>query len=420
MIGIIAKALPVFASSKGGFVLWQPENWYASPELPVKLPDYAVPPSIPPSLSKEHVLKALADLDAGIAHPFGAPTGYELVHDDKHYPPKAVVGLATRYLIGRILQPEEFSSGIGPGQAVYVLRNLGFNVVEIAGADESLKGTPWSRSEVDLIVEDYFDMLRTELLGESFSKKQHRKAIQALLTSRSEGSIEFKHANISAVLVGMGLPYIEGYKPRGNYQALLEGGVEAFLQARPGFLAQFYAAPRINPIEQKYPDLGLDLLFEPPPEQILGPDKTSAPWTTRRDRKLDFAKRDADNRHLGRLGEQFSFEVEKLRLLQAGRDDLAKKVEWVADTLGDGLGFDLLSFDEKDESERFIEVKTTGLGKFFPFYVTDNEVRCSEAEPTKYHLYRVFDFSRSPRLYVLPGALSSVCQLTPVQYRATV
>jgi hypothetical protein len=48
-----------------------------------------------------------------------------------------------------------------------------------------------------------------------------------------------------------------------------------------------------------------------------------------------------------------------------GRDDLAQKVEWVAVTIGEGLGFDVLSFDADDGSERLIEVKTTGLGKRF-------------------------------------------------------
>ena len=41
------------------------------------------------------------------------------------------------------------------------------------------------------------------------------------------------------------------------------------------------------------------------------------------------------------------------------------------------LGYDVLSFDDADESEKLIEVKTTGLGKFFPFFVTVNEVRCT-------------------------------------------
>jgi hypothetical protein len=51
-----------------------------------------MPQSIPPGLTKEHVLRALSDLDAGIDHPFGQPTGYFLVHKGKRYAPKAVAG----------------------------------------------------------------------------------------------------------------------------------------------------------------------------------------------------------------------------------------------------------------------------------------------------------------------------------------
>jgi hypothetical protein len=88
-------------------------------------------------------------------------------------------------------------------------------------------------------------------------------------------------------------------------------------------------------------------------------------------------------------------------------------------TCGDGVGFDVLSFDENDEAEQFIEVKTMGLGKHFPFYVTANEVRCSEDCPERCRLYRVFDFARNPRVYVVTGALSRECRLDPVEYRAS-
>ena len=86
-----------------------------------------------------HVLQALADLDAGIEHPFGPPTGYELVHEGRRYPPKAVIGLACRGLLGRVLAPEEFSGGEAPGQANFVLRELGFTV-EKKGAAGSREG----------------------------------------------------------------------------------------------------------------------------------------------------------------------------------------------------------------------------------------------------------------------------------------
>jgi hypothetical protein len=84
------------------------------------------------------------------------------------------------------------------------------------------------------------------------------------------------------------------------------------------------------------------------------------------------------------------------------------------------VGFDVLSFDEADDSEWWIEVKTTGLGKHFPFYVSANEVRCSEDCPERFRLYRVFDFSREPRIYKVEGSLSRECRLVPMVYRASV
>lgn len=79
-------------------------------------------------VTHEDILEALGRLRAGEAHGFGAPTRYVLKYDGQLYPPKAVVGLAARRTHGRDLSPREFSSGIGPGQAVRLLRELGFDV----------------------------------------------------------------------------------------------------------------------------------------------------------------------------------------------------------------------------------------------------------------------------------------------------
>lgn len=91
----------------------------------------------------------------------------------------------------------------------------------------------WSRDEVELIVADYFSILRAELSGEPVNKTAHNRRLQQEI-ARSKGSIEFKHANISAVLLNLGdLPYIDGYKPRGNYQHLLEQVVLERLTIEP-------------------------------------------------------------------------------------------------------------------------------------------------------------------------------------------
>jgi len=241
----------------------------------------------------------------------------------------------------------------------------------------------------------------------------------ACVSNRTKPSVEFKHRNVSAVLLNLGLPYIDGYKPSKNFQRSLVDSVRMYLEANSALFVKLDQATESTP--DALPKLdSWDRLFEAPPEDTPLPDDPPEPWRSRQGRKIDFARRDAGNRRLGRLGEEFAVELERRRLRGQGRDDLAKKVEWVSDTSGDGLGFDVLSFNDVDDSERLVEVKTTTQGKYFPFFVTTNEVRCSEAMVSHYHLYRLFRFAHRPRLYVLHGALSDLCRLEPVSYRATV
>jgi hypothetical protein len=87
----------------------------------------------------------------------------------------------------------------------------------------------WTEDEVETIVKDYFQMLQLELNKEKFNKTFHRSLLLPQLDNRSEGSIEFKHQNISAVLAEIGVPFIRGYKPRYNYQQLLADEVSKFI-----------------------------------------------------------------------------------------------------------------------------------------------------------------------------------------------
>jgi hypothetical protein len=87
--------------------------------------------------------------------------------------------------------------------------------------DKPKTGRDWTPAELEIVVEDYLSMLRMEQAGIPFSKTEHRLALRRRLPARSEGSIEFKHANISAALRDLGMTFIDGYKPRGNYQQAL-------------------------------------------------------------------------------------------------------------------------------------------------------------------------------------------------------
>jgi hypothetical protein len=282
----------------------------------------------------------------------------------------------------------------------------------------------WTPDEVELIVADYFAMLRAELSGEPLNKAAHNQRLRQQI-ARSRGSIEFKHENISAVLLNLGdFPYIDGYKPRRNYQRLLEQVVLERLAAEPDFFERLADGPVVRPIKPPKTEFAdVQQLVEPPPEPVSGPgvyvdEAATHPHSPRLARNTDFVQLDAENRNLGRMGEEWVLEFEARRLTDAHqRPDLANRIVWVSRDEGDGAGFDIRSFDE-DATPRLIEVKTTGLAKYHPFYVSPNEVTVSRHQADVYHLYRLFRFGRGPRLYILRGALSSTCRLEAAQYSA--
>jgi hypothetical protein len=281
-----------------------------------------------------------------------------------------------------------------------------------------MAGDDWSREEVEATVGDYFAMLRDELAGLPINKAAHNDRLRRLLRDRSKGSVEFKHANISAVLTLHGYPYIEGYKPRFNFQALLEQVVLEYLDVHRDFFDPLLGGPVLNPTASpESTAFDVNRVVEAPPEAMRIPQTVWSP--SARLSRFDFVARDAANRDLGRRGEEFVFEFERKRLHDGGRRDLVQRIEWTAQTRGDGVGYDVQSFNA-DGTARLIEVKTTGLGKYFPFNVTVNELRCSHARPDEFHLYRVFNFGPDARLYMLPGELSKSCHLDPTQYRAFV
>jgi hypothetical protein len=271
-------------------------------------------------------------------------------------------------------------------------------------------GSDWSQREIDLIVADYFAMLGMELRGETFVKA-HRNAALQELTGRSHGSIEFKHQNISAVLLRLGLPWIAGYKPMANYQKALMDGIERLLDARHEALA--------IGVEPAAPGLAYEpaLFFEPPP--VLAAAEPAEPAALKRlVRKFDPAGRDARNRALGERGEERVFFSEHARLAAAGRADLARRVRWVAREDGDGAGYDILSFSAAGD-ERLLEVKTTTGHQTTPFYLTENERLLSVERPDEFRLVRLYDFARFPKAFRLAPPLEESVMLRPASYRAT-
>jgi len=83
--------------------------------------------SIPNGIRAEHVLAAILDFNLGIAHDFADSTKYDLVIDEKRYPPKAIIGLAAKHAVGRLLLPRDFTGG-EESRCFQILRDLGFMI----------------------------------------------------------------------------------------------------------------------------------------------------------------------------------------------------------------------------------------------------------------------------------------------------
>ena len=280
-----------------------------------------------------------------------------------------------------------------------------------------MANTHWTDLEVEATVTDYLAMLVKFHAGQPLNKAEHSRVLRRVLADRTSASVDFKRRNISAVLHGEGLDYLDGYVPAFNYQARLQDVVTAQLQAKPDVLKLLEMV--VDAAATKN-EVATSII----PEEVRPPRpfvRAARERYTResRARKIDYDAIEARNRGLGAAGEVAAMAFEHHRLWTAGKRALAERVEHVAQSQGDGLGYDILSF-ELSGAERLIEVKTTRRAELTPFYVTRNEVKVSRSRTDEYFLYRLYRFDHGPKLYMLHGDLARTCRLEPTTYRAEV
>jgi hypothetical protein len=201
----------------------------------------------------------------------------------------------------------------------------------------------------------------------------------------------------------MDLPFVPGYKPRGNAQLLLRKAVHKFVLDHSGLIGQVIDAleETAAPAEKMF----RAVVVAPPAIETVARLGPALP-RMRLPRHIDFAAKDEVNRKLGRAGEQWAISFEQQRL------------EWVSDQSGDGAGYDILSYDAVSQP-RYIEVKTTNGAHAAPFIISRNELEFSQEAAGAFFLYRVFQFRQKPALYMLRGDVSQQLHPEPIDYRAS-
>jgi len=274
----------------------------------------------------------------------------------------------------------------------------------------------WSNTEVELIIADYFAMLTSELKDERYNKSEHRRALLPLLNERENGAIEKKHQNISAALIKLGQPYIKGYVPLFHYQQMVDEKVAEYL-ARNSYLEKYFEAfaDKQTAKPKKKIDFDKFVFNEPVLAHVSEPEAIY----NRNPIKINYLEREQSNRNLGNSGEELVLEYEKWSLIRSGKEKFAEQIRWISKEEGDGAGFDILS-KQLNGKDKYIEVKTTKLGKETPFYFSGNELNFSQNHSDYYHLYRLFNFEDDAKMFIRNGGLDTICHITPINFRGVV
>ena len=125
---------------------------------------------------------------------------------------------------------------------------------------------------------------------------------------------------------------------------------------------------------------------------------------------VDYMEEAKSQKELGDAGEEFVYQLEraKVKKYKLSKD---KKVRMVSKLDGDGLGYDILSYD-KQGNPMYIEVKTTIGPENGSIFITVNELEMSEKHSDEYYLYRVYNFDIAKmegKLSVRQGSLKPLC-----------
>jgi hypothetical protein len=355
----------------------------------------------------------------------GKAKGFWVIHEGRAYDSKALAGAAHGYLDDHTpLGAKEFSGG--EQTVAHVLTNLGFSV--------ETPFTPDYLPTLDLSVPRYDDgpsppirpvngrvtllrgddYRRDNVIGTDRQKWFYSELGRLYqLTKSTELPIAFNASNGSYRLDAGNIGHAV---KEGMLEQLDSDKLVQTIRLTPALLDQYGGLgepvgedPITVPVVSD--DLNQHIVPVPSPT-VAGQKRAIHPVLN------NWAERDATNRKLGAAGEEWVIRFERRRLNAVNQEQLAVRVRHVSEDIGDGLGYDITSFDV-DGSPIWIEVKTTNSGISVPFFLSSREIDVAKEKGQKFRLYRVFDFrTASPRIYIIEGPLAEKCGLTPVSYRA--
>lgn len=137
--------------------------------------------------------------------------------------------------------------------------------------------------------------------------------------------------------------------------------------------------------------------------------------------KIDYIKTNEIKMEFGRKCEEIIYNYEIERLKKEGSKE-ADNVKWISRDEGDGLGYDIESFENRNGiyEKIYIEVKGTDKDITEPFEITWNEVEASNKYKDNYYLYRIAKVNtKNPEFYIVKGSIEDNFKLRATKYEVT-
>ncbi|UZP04703.1 DUF3883 domain-containing protein [Clostridium botulinum] len=135
--------------------------------------------------------------------------------------------------------------------------------------------------------------------------------------------------------------------------------------------------------------------------------------------KRNYEKENKKKANIGKIGELLILEYERKKLERYNVENIDDKLVWVSQKNGDGVGYDILSYDVENDREIYIEVKATEKEKDEAFFITSSELKLSKEKECQYYLYRIYGLNNTSehiKFYKINGDISNHFDLEPIQY----
>lgn len=438
--------------------------------------------SVSKALTTSHINDAALKFDElnGQVNSYDDSTGYDLLIDNKRYPPKTIFGLALSKLLNETVLSKHFTGGLG-SDCFKVLNRLGFDILE-KNIDKVIRknetflhsgftvGNTYSKAEALQIAQVAPPVNNKEIVGATEFKncvvlfvtldktnrdkrQQYKDSFQLdgklfqwesknssnlessqikMILSKDHDVPVFLFARINEKIKGVTQPFVYAGQlkwrdysyPVNSPKHPVEVMFDVFDYKDP------LQEPALEALQAVYSwridgegpiKVNNTILTKNTPPKPAKKNKTQKSSSSLKGNPpIDWAEKDERNRSLGNAGEDLVLEYERKFLIENDLEHLVKDIDHVA-THDSGAGYDIKSFD-LNGIEKYIEVKTTRGSKSTPFYISRNEVEKSSEIGNKYWIYRIYNLNTDTKqasFYELNGPVDQHFNLEPETYKAT-